>query len=232
MPFLCLSIHSLEGDLGNRYDTGSMKTGAGAILRRYFIAGLLAIVPIWGTYLILHALFETLEGVLGPFLQNHGVYVPGLGVIVLLAIVLLVGMLASNFLGKRLLLMGEAWMKRVPLVRNVYVLVKSIVDTFSTQTQSQFSRVVLVEYPRRGCHTLGFVTGEMKGDTGRIASNKVINVFVPTVPSPISGYLLLLSESEVIPITLDVEEAMKMVVSCGMYNPALLATSSPSPAST
>ncbi len=193
-------------------------------IRRYFIAGLLVITPVWGTYLILEALFVAMEGVLGSLLKESDVYIPGLGILLLLVFVVSVGALTTNFLGKKLLLIWEGLLVRVPLVRNVYSLVKSMVDALSFQTgdKNKFSRVVLIEYPRKGSHTLGFVTGEFKGNRDRLSSEKVINVFVPTVPNPISGFLLFVPETEVIPLTLGVDEAMKMVVSCGLYNPTMI----------
>ncbi len=200
------------------------------VLRRYFVAGLLVIIPVWGTYLVLEALLLTMDGVLGDFLKGRGVYyLPGFGIFILSLVIIGIGALATNFLGRRLLHFWEGLLSRVPLVRSVYALAKSVVDTFSIHSDDQrkFNRVVLIEYPRKGSYTIGFVTGEMKGDTHRISSEKVVNVFVPTVPNPISGFLLLVSESEVIPVSLSVEEAMKMAVSCGLYNPPLISEEAP-----
>jgi len=196
------------------------------ILRRHFFTGLFVIVPAWGTYLILSGLLGSLDGVLGPFLKAQGIYyLPGMGLLALVLVIFTIGIAVGNLIGRRLLLLWERTLQRLPLVRNVYFLVKSIVDTFALQAEGteKFRRVVLIEYPRAGAHTLGFVTGEMQGDRHLLAREKVINVFVPTVPNPISGFLLLVPESKVIPVTLSVEEAMKMAVSCGLYNPTLTA---------
>ena len=205
-------------------------------LRRHFFTGLFVIVPAWGTWLILSALLGSLDGVLGPLLKAQGIYyLPGMGLLALAFVILAVGIAVGNLIGRRLLVLWEMALQRLPLVRNVYFLVKSIVDTFALQAEGteKFRRVVLIEYPRAGAHTLGFVTGEMQGDRHLLAREKIINVFVPTVPNPISGFLLLVPESKVIPVTLSVEEAMKMAVSCGLYNPILTAQPRPeSPSAT
>jgi len=205
------------------------------ILRRHFLTGLFVIVPAWGTYLILSAIFGSLDGVLGPFLKAQGIYyLPGMGFFALVLLILSVGISVSNIVGRRLLALWERVLQRLPVVRNVYSLAKSIVDAFALQAEGseKFRRVVLIEYPRAGAHTIGFVTGEMQGDRHLLAQEKIINVFVPTVPNPTSGFLLLVPESKVIPVTLSVEEAMKMAVSCGLYNPTLTAQpqSTPLPA--
>ncbi len=197
-------------------------------LRRYFITGLLVIVPIWGTYLVLKALFLTMDGVLGHFLQKKEVYyLPGFGILVLVILILLAGVFTTNIFGKKLFALWEEFLRHLPLVRNIYSLVKSIVDTLSFQggEKGSFHRVVLIEYPRKGSFTIGFITGEMKGEVHLFSSEKGVNVFVPTAPNPISGFLLFLPESEMIHLSLSVEEGMKMIVSAGLYSPPIIADS-------
>ncbi len=188
------------------------------LIKRYFITGLLVIIPLWGTYLILKALFLTLEGVVGGLLRTHfPYYVPGVGVLALILIVFFTGVFATNFLGRKLLELWEWFLKRVPVIRNVYNLVKSIVDTISLQGREQFNRVVLVEYPRKGCYSIAFVKGEVQ----ELTHAKVVNVYVPTTPNPTSGYFLLVPEAEIIPLEMSVEDGMKMVISGGFYTPAV-----------
>jgi len=194
-------------------------------IRRCLVAGLLVVVPIWGTYLVLRALFLSMEGVLGDTLKDlGGYYIPGLGIVILFCFVAAVGALTTSFLWKKAFDFWEGLLARLPLIRNVYSLVKSIVDAFSLQAgeKEKFQRVVLIEFPRKGAHTIGFVTGEVKGDTDEPVFTKRVSVFVPTVPSPISGYLLFVAEAELIPISLGVDEAMKMVVSCGLYSAPII----------
>jgi uncharacterized membrane protein len=191
------------------------------LLKKYFITGLLVITPLWGTYLILKALFLTLDGVLGGLLRTHfRYYVPGLGVIVLILIILLAGILATNFLGRKVFDLWESFLHRVPVIRNVYSLVKSVVDTLSIQGKEKFNRVVLIEFPRKGQYSIAFVTGVTKGEIQELTKEKVVNIYVPTTPNPTSGYLLLVPESEIIPLSMSVEDGMKMIISGGLYTPS------------
>lgn len=201
-------------------------------IRRYFITGLLVVTPLWGTYLILRALFVSLEGVLGNLLAEHTqFYIPGLGIVVLAVLLLLVGMLATNIFGRKLVEAWESLLKRVPVVKTVYQVLKAVVDTFSIHNREQFSRVVLVEFPRKGQYSIAFVTGITKGEIQQITPERLINVYVPTTPNPTSGYFLFVPENEIIPLSMSVEDAMKMLVSGGMYTPSTgeepVATGSP-----
>jgi len=200
------------------------KTGHKMRLRRYFITGLLVIVPMWGTYLILKTLLVTLEGILGNFMKSEGLYyIPGFGILLLIALIFFAGLFTTNVFGRKLFGLWEKLLNSVPLVKNVYSMVKSVVDTLSFQSgeNENFSRVVLLEYPRRGLFTYGFVTSNMKGRIDRVSLGKVLSVFVPTVPNPISGFLILVPEEDVIPLTITVEDGMKIVFSVGMYQPEL-----------
>ncbi|NKE71791.1 DUF502 domain-containing protein [Candidatus Manganitrophus noduliformans] len=191
-------------------------------VRRYFIAGLLVVVPIWGTYLALRTLFKTLDGVLGNLLKGSGIYyLPGFGILVLISLILLAGLFATNIFGKKFLQMWDDFLHRVPVVRNVYSLVKSIVETLSVQQKERgrFHRVVLVEYPRKGAYSIGFVTGEVRAEIQRLPFERLVNIFIPMTPTPFTGFLIHLPESEVIPTSLSVEEAMKMIVAAGIYAP-------------
>lgn len=192
-------------------------------LRRYFITGLLVITPVWGTYLILKTLIQSLEGILGGMLQRHlAFYIPGLGIIALVSLILLFGLIATNFLGHKLVELWEEMLRRVPVVRTVFNLVKSIVDTISLPQSDQFNRVVLVQFPRQGYYSIAFVTGAAE-EVQHATAERLVNVYVPTTPNPTGGYLLFVPEREVIPLSMSVEEGMKMVISCGFYSPAAAA---------
>jgi uncharacterized membrane protein len=189
-------------------------------LKRYFVAGLLVVTPLWGTYLILKALFLSLDGVLGDLLASHTqVYIPGLGIAVLAVLLLAVGMLATNIFGRKIVQAWEDLLKHVPVVKTIYQVLKAVMDTFSIHNREQFSRVVLVEFPRKGQYSIAFVTGITKGEIQRITPERLVNVYVPTTPNPTSGYFLFVPEPEIIPLTMSVEDAMKMLVSGGMYTP-------------
>ncbi len=188
-------------------------------LRRYFLAGLLVITPIWGTYLILKTLLVALDGIVGGVLQRHlAFYLPGLGIVVLVALILLAGVVATNFLGRELVRVWEAVLRRVPVVRPVYLLMKSIVDALSLQQKNQFSRVVLIEFPRLGQYSIAYVTGTAP-EVQAATRETVVSVYVPTTPNPTSGYLLFVPEREIIPLAMSVEDSMKLIISGGLFTP-------------
>ncbi len=198
-----------------------------AHIQRLFFTGLLVVVPMWGTYLVLKTLFVTMEGVLGNLMQSRGLYyIPGFGILLLVCLIMAAGLFTTNIFGKKIFGLWERLLDRVPLVRNIYSMVKSVVDTVSMQTgeKKNFSRVVMLEYPKKGLFTYVFVVGEKASTIDRIApiSENVLSVFIPTVPNPISGFIILVPESDVIPVTVTVEEAMKIVFSIGLHSPDLV----------
>jgi len=189
-------------------------------LKRYFITGLLVITPIWGTYLVLSALLRFLEGFLGDLLKGLSrFYVPGMGIATLLLLILLVGFLATNFVGRKIVAYWESLMARVPFVRSIYTVLKHIVDTVSVQGKEQFRRVVLVEFPRKGVYSIGFLTGITQGEVQDLTEERVVNVFIPTTPNPTTGFLIFVPESDIIPLSMNIEDGMKMIISGGLYSP-------------
>jgi len=194
-------------------------------LKRYFITGLLVIVPIWGTILVLKTLFITLDGALGDIPEKYLTqrYVPGVGILALVLLIVLAGLLTTNIMGRRVVKLWEDLLQRVPLVRGIYTTIKSMMDVLSFQEKNaearHYSRVVMIEFPRKGQYALALVTGVTPGEVQDISPDRVINVYVPTSPNPTSGYLLFVPESELIPISMSVDEAMKMMFSGGMYTP-------------
>jgi uncharacterized membrane protein len=194
-------------------------------LKRYFITGLLVIVPIWGTILVLKTLFVTLDGILGDIPEKYLTqrYVPGVGILVLFLLIILAGLLATNIMGRRVVTLWEDLLQRVPLVRGIYTTIKAMMDVLAFQEKTggtkKYSRVVMIEFPRKGQYALALVTGVTPGEVQDISPDRVINVYVPTSPNPTSGYLLFVPESELIPVSMSVDEAMKMMFSGGMYSP-------------
>lgn len=189
-------------------------------LKRYFITGLLVITPIWGTYLVLSTLLRFLEGFLGESLKGIGkYYIPGMGIITLVVLIFLVGLLTTNFIGKKVMSLWERALNKVPLVSGIYTVFKHIVDTLSLQGKEHFSRVVIIEFPRDGVYSLGFVTGVTRGEIQNLTRETVVNVFIPTTPNPTTGYFVFVPENKIIPLTMSVEDAMKMLISGGLYTP-------------
>lgn len=193
-----------------------------ATLKRYFLTGLLVITPIWGTYLILKTLFTAVDGILGNVLAKlvtPDYYVPGLGILTLILLIFAVGLLAANYIGGRVVKLWEELLDRVPVVRGIYSTLKSVMDILSFKEREKYNRVVLIQFPKNGHYCFAFVTGTTLGEVQAIAAELLVNVYVPTSPNPTSGYFLLVPEKEVVPLEISVEEAMKLIVSGGLYVP-------------
>ena len=183
-------------------------------LKKYFITGLLVIIPVWATYYVLSALLTVIDGMLGDLpLYLIGLKFPGLGILTLFVLVLLVGMLSANYLGSRVVRLSDELLHRVPLVRGVYFTIKQVMETFSMK--QNFHGVALVEYPRKGCYSIGFMTGEVPGHHVEL-SGTYVTVFVPTTPNPTAGFLLILPQSEVTQLDVSVEQGMKFIISLGL----------------
>ncbi len=197
-------------------------------LKRYFLTGLLVIIPIWGTVLILKAIFVGVEGILGDLLvrlvPSH--YVPGLGILTLIALIFLTGLFATNFMGRQVVKWWEALLNRVPLVRGIYSTLKSMIDVLSFSEHASYNRVVMIQFPKNGHYCIAFVTGVTKGEMQDLSQEPLIHVYVPTSPNPTSGYFLLVPEHEVTSVDISVEEAMKLIVSGGLCSPSTSLASS------
>jgi uncharacterized membrane protein len=191
-------------------------------LKRYFLTGLLVVIPIWGTVLILKTLFVTVDGILGDIVArlapNH--YVPGLGIVMLILLIFLAGLFTANFMGRAVVTIWEDWLTRLPLVRGIYSTLKSMMDILSFSDHGSYRRVVLIQFPKNGHYCFAFVTGVTKGETTALSQDPLVHVYVPTSPNPTSGYFLLVPEGEVTSVDISVEEAMKLIVSGGLYSPS------------
>jgi uncharacterized membrane protein len=184
--------------------------------KKYFITGLLVILPVWATYYVLSALLGVIDGILGD-LPAHllGRRVPGLGIVTLILFVLITGILFANYAGSRIVSFSDELLHRVPLVRGVYFTIKQVMETFSLK--HQFHGVALVEYPRKGCYSVGFMTSESPGEALGL-SGRFVTVFVPTTPNPTAGFLLILPEAEVKRLDMTVEQGMKFIISLGLVS--------------
>jgi uncharacterized membrane protein len=199
-------------------------------LKRYFLTGLLIIVPAWGTFLILHALFVAMDhlltDLLGPVVASD---VPGLGLISMIALIMLVGIVATQLLGQRLLQWIESGLLRIPLVRTIYPTLKSMADLFNFRSRFGQSTVVVFPFPRDGLWAIGFIMGVAPRILQVSSIGTLVMIFVPTAIHPFTGYLALVPQEEVVLVNLLPEEAMKMEFSAGLYRPrqAWLTGSSP-----
>ena len=190
-------------------------------MKRYFFTGLLVVIPIWGTVLILKTLFVAVDSILGNMLADvvtQDYYVPGLGILALVLLIIFAGFMATNYIGGQLVKRWEAFLERVPIVHGIYATLKSMMDILSFPQRTKYNKVVMIQFPRDGNYSLAFVTGETRAAMQVSASEPLIHVYVPTSPNPTSGYFLLVPEREVVAVDLSVEEAMKLIVSGGLYS--------------
>ena len=189
-------------------------------MRTYFATGLLVILPVAVTAWLLWKIFSVLDGILGDLISHYvGRRIPGTGFVATLVLILLVGLFASNLLGRRLIALGEYILHRIPIVRQIYGGVQQISTALLGDKRSQYSRVVLVEYPRKGVYALAFQTNTMRAPLRGTDGEELVSVFLPTTPNPTSGFMLLLRREDVIPLAIRVEEAVKFVISGGSVPP-------------
>lgn len=190
-------------------------------LRNYLITGMIILLPLVVTLYVLWTGFNIVDGLLGGliarFLHRE---IPGVGALVTFFLTILVGAVATNILGKKLIVFGENILARIPVVRSIYSTVKQLIDAFAVQNRDAFKRVVVIEYPRIGLYSVGFVTGEGLGGemVGNVAED-LLTVFIPTAPNPTTGFFVLLPRAEVVPVDMTVEEGLKLVISGGVITP-------------
>ena len=197
-------------------------------LRKWLLAGLLVMVPVAITVAVLRWVIDTLDQTLLilPAAWHpdrvFGVHIPGLGVLLTLAILLLVGAGASNFVGRKLVRFGDRIVSRIPVVRSIYSSVKQVSDTLFSESGNAFRTAVLVQWPRADVWTIGFVTGAPGGDViNYLRGEEYVSVYVPTTPNPTGGYFVMLRKSDCIELKMSVDDALKYVVSMGVVAPAI-----------
>jgi len=188
-------------------------------LRKYFIAGLVVLVPLIATLYILWFLFDFLDGILRPLVTRIFEYhIPGLSLAIMLLLVLLVGLVASHTIGKKWVELFERTLCKMPLVRVIYSSIKQASAALFMQ-KKEFQRVVLIEYPRKGVYIIGFVTGVGAEEIQEKTSEHTLNIFVPTAPNPTSGFLVMVPEKDVVSLDMSIEDGLKMIVSGGLLPP-------------
>ena len=197
-----------------------------AAIRRWLLAGLLVLVPLIITVWVLNWVVGTLDQTL-QILPAHwqpdrllGIHIPGFGVLLALVIVLLIGAIASNFMGRRLLSWWNALLGRIPIVRSIYSSVKQVSDTLFSENGNAFRKALLVQWPRPGVWTIAFQTGTPGGDVLTHLGDDYLSVYVPTTPNPTGGYFVMLKRSDCIELAMTVDEALTYVISMGVVSPA------------
>jgi len=185
-------------------------------LRKYFITGILVLLPLIITLYIVVFAFNLVDGRLRNLIYYYtGYRIPGAGFLIFLLLIFLAGVFTQNVVGRQLLNWGEAVLRRIPVVKSIYSAIKQVMEVFAADRSEAFQKVVMVEYPRRGIYMLGFLTGEAPVAVKQKAGQELLFVFVPATP-PGHGYLLMLPRQDVLILDMSVEEGLKLVLSAGI----------------
>jgi uncharacterized membrane protein len=207
-------------------------------LRNYLVMGFIVLLPAIATLYVLQFLFSFIDRILGNFLtdvvklalgilpdeniQFFGIHlgerIPGVGFILMILILIGVGYATKSFAGKEAIRFTERAFKKVPIARSVYSTVQQVTTAF-IQERTSFKKVVLVEYPRKGLYTMGFLTGESHGEVQEKTKHECVNVFLPTTPNPTSGWLVLVPKEDVVLLEMTVEQGLKFIISGGVVVP-------------
>jgi len=187
-------------------------------VKKTFLTGLFILIPILVTVYIIYIIVSFADTAILPIVKNvtagltgREFYIPGAGLVLFIVITYLTGVVASNFLGRRVLSFGENMLKRIPFVKGIYSSVKDMTDAFSSDKAKSFKEVVLVEFPFKGRYAIGFITNRIEN----VEKGTLCSVFVPTTPNPTSGYLVLIPETEIVFLDMPVDDAIKYIVSLG-----------------
>ena len=194
-------------------------------IRRYLVAGILVWVPLGVTAALVYVAVKFTDQTLLLIPRQYrpdellGFHIPGLGVILALVVLLITGLLAANFVGRAFVGGWESLLERIPVVRAVYSAAKKFSEIVFSDSSQSFKQVLLIEYPNKGLYSLAFQTatdlGEVQGRTGE----EVVCCFVPTTPNPTSGLIIIVPKKDVIALDMDIDEALKMIISLGVVVP-------------
>ncbi len=194
-------------------------------LRRYLVAGVLVWAPLAVTYFLLRFAVGLMDRTLLLLPQQFrpdellGFHIPGLGVILTLIVLFITGLLAANFVGRAAVGVWDSMMNRIPVVRSIYSAAKNFAEMVFSDSSQSFKKVLLIEYPRKGLYSLAFQTaselGEVQGRTGE----EVVCCFVPTTPNPTSGFIIIVPKKDITILDMEVDEALKMIISLGVVIP-------------
>jgi uncharacterized membrane protein len=196
-----------------------------AVLKKYIIAGLLVWLPFAATVVIVKLLIDLLDKtilLLPP--EWHpvallGFSIPGFGIILALSILLLTGMLAANLFGRRFVEIWEHILNKIPLVRSIYSSIKQISNTIFDPSGKSFRKVVMLQYPKKGLWSIGFLTNDNVGDEMSAVDDRLVAVFIPTTPNPTSGFIIMTRNDEITELDISVEEGFKFIISMGVIIP-------------
>ncbi|EKD53870.1 MAG: hypothetical protein ACD_60C00143G0012 [uncultured bacterium] len=195
-------------------------------IRRYFISGLLVWLPLWVTILVINFLVEILGGALLLLPAQYqpdaliGFHIPGINVVITLLVIFLTGVVAANFLGRKVVALWDAFIARIPLVRTIYLGVKQVLNTLFTPGGQSFRKVLLVQFPHTGMWSIAFQTGDSTPEVNKSFNGEpMISLFIPATPNPTSGFLMMVPRKDVIELNMSVDQALKFVISLGVVQP-------------
>jgi uncharacterized membrane protein len=189
------------------------------VIKRHFVGGVLVVVPLILTYLVLRYLFVAVDDILGPIiLRLFGYYIPGLGVITTLLLIILAGFFTRGIIGARVYRMWDRMLRRMPLIRPIYSSAKRMLEAVTNANSGTFKEVVLVEYPRKGLWALGFISRYFEASLDG-TSRGYCTVFMGSSPTPITGWVIVVPQDEVLRLEMTVEEGFKLLVSGGVVSP-------------
>lgn len=196
-------------------------------MKKYFITGLLVLVPLVVTFWVMSTLIETLDQSLLLLPEEWrpqkllGFSMAGLGAILTLVVIFLTGVIATNFFGQQLIMLWEEMLSRVPVVKSIYSSVKQVSDTIFSDSGNAFRQALLIEFPRKGSWTVAFLTGEPGGDVSNHLQGDYVSVYVPTTPNPTGGYFLMMERKDVVALDMSVDQALKYIISMGTVAPEI-----------
>ena len=193
-------------------------------LRNYFISGLLFWIPLGLSIVVIKFFLELVNNLipaqyLPSALVGFSDIIPGSGVILVLLIIIITGVLVSNFIGRKLLKIWDKLLNKIPGFRGVYNALKQLSDTVFSPSGKSFKKALLIEYPRKGLWTIAFQTGDYQGEIANKIGKEIVNIYVPTTPNPTSGFFIMLAKDEVIELDMSVDDAFKLIISTGVVMP-------------
>jgi len=192
-------------------------------LRRYFVSGIVIFLPLALTIYLFLMMFSVADNFLGRYIEPYfarefGFYIKGISILVCFLFIFLIGFFATNFLGKKIYPVLEKWLTRLPFFKQVYPAIKQMAIFLFSPEKMSFRQVVLVEYPRKGVYSYGFLTNEASQSVADKVRQDVCHVFIPSAPGPVTGYVVLVPRKEVIYLDISVEQAIRTIVSGGVVN--------------
>ena len=195
----------------------------GKVIKRIFITGLTALIPLVITVYVIVGLFYFADGILGKVINKFlykflGYEIPGLGIVIVILLIFILGVLI-HISRMRLFRWLENVFFRIPLVNKIYFPIKRVVDFLFFPPQKNFRSAVLIEYPRKGIYSIGFITNESSAHFEDKLKKKLYNIFVPSSPSPLTGFLVVVEEKDITFLNIGIDEAIKLIVSGGLLNP-------------